>query len=175
MAVKDLFRGSTTQSKLDDVQARLRTINTELDALNITSVPTSDLEVEEEQALRRLARREALTRVSSALSAEQAELIAQLSREKAEERRLAALKAQAEVDAAKAKLTEAVFATYELLRPLEEALGQLDKISPATYSRSRTSNEIGIKLGNALELLGAATLTHDANHKVVIVRTGVKA
>jgi hypothetical protein len=157
------------------VQKRLRDINSELDALQLGTSPTSDLEAEEANALKRLARKEALGRVSSALSAEQAELQATLAAEKEEEKRLLGIKLKADVDAAKAKLADAVFAAYELLHPFDESCNQLDKVSPEFLPRTRAVREVGLKLSNALELLGAAKVSQDANHRVTVTRIGVKA
>ena len=162
-----IFNKSTEQ-KIDDTQKRLAATNQELDALDRLAPPTSDLVVEEEAALRRLARKEALNRVKAALTTELAALQATLAQEKEEERKRQAGKAQADVAASREKIVKAVWDAYELLQPWEESCNQLDRVSPAFYPRTNEVNEVAIKLGNALELLGAARMSQDMNRKITM-------
>jgi hypothetical protein len=156
----------STQAKFDDVQKRLATVQAELDGLNLGTAPTADLEAEEAAALKRLARREALTRVSTALSAELAELRAKLAQEAEEERKRQAVKLQADIDAAKAKATEEVWAAFEAVQAWKQLAGQMEQFKPGYGVHGSHAEQVASKLESALVGgLGAATVTND-------VRTG---
>ena len=162
---------SSIQSKIDDVRNRLAGVNQEFDALELGTTPTADLEAEEKAALKRLARKEALTRVNSALSAELAELQAQQAREQEEERARQAAKLQADIEEAKAKAVDALWAAYQVVDEWKQLANDMEQYKPGYGLHGSHEGRTRDKLTNLLIGLGAAKEHVDvATRKHTLVR-----
>jgi len=156
----NLFKG-TTEAQIADVQKRLHAIHSELDALNLGTTPTADLEAEEAAALKRLARKEALSRVSSALGAELAELKNKLAAEQEAEKKRQIAKLETESAAAKSKAADELFTAYEAMQAWEEVDVQLGTLSPGLVVAGRMPANMGKLLADMLAEIGAAKVTVD--------------
>jgi hypothetical protein len=155
----------STQQLIDDVTKRLAETNQEIDALELVGPPTSNLEAEEANALKRMARREALHRVSSALSAELAELNAKLAAEKEEERRAKEVKVRSDIEVEKAKTIDGLWAAYQLAQPWVQLNKDLDKLSPQFLPRQDAA-EFASRILHMLQELDAVRVTTDIAHQV---------
>lgn len=153
---------ASTQQLIDNVTKRLADVNREIDALDIMGPPTADLAKEEEQALKRLARREALNRVSSALSAELAELRAKLAAEKEAERQAQAKALRDALDAAKAEFINALYVAYDAAEGLKGPAKELDNIDPGFHTRTAKFEQYASRIAGMLEDMGAVkVIMHD--------------
>lgn len=159
-----------TEAQIADVQERLAGVQAELDALNLGTAPTADLEAEEREALRRLARKEALSRVSSALSAELAELQNRLAAEKEAERQRQAAKLQAEMDKAREVAEQALWDAYEAIEAWKQAGNELEKVSPSYGTHTSKPSNASSKLISIMSGLGIASQSVGA-HDVSVKRT----
>lgn len=161
MAVRDFIKEiAQIEAKRSQAQAQLAETNQELAALEVTSPPTSDLVAEEQAALKRVARREALGRVRSALSAELAKLQAQLAQVKEEERRAQKTKIQAEIDKAKATIIAKLWEAYAEAEKFAVLHTELDKMAPNYFShRAHEADRLVGKVLAVLEYLKAAEVS----------------
>ena len=151
-----------TQQLIDDVTKRLAEVNSEIDALELVGPPTADLAAEEASALKRLARREALHRVSSALNAELAELRARLAAEKAAELAAKKAKAQAELDKARAEFANALYLAYDAAEELKKHGAEMDKVAPDFINLAGKLDQYAERIALILEDIGVVNVVlHD--------------
>jgi hypothetical protein len=156
-----ILSGKSTQSRIDDAQQRLEKVQAELDALNLGTAPTADLDAEEAAALKRLARREALSRVSTALSAELAELRAKLQTEQEEERKRQVAKLQVDIDKAHHEAINELWAAYEAVQAWADLDTQMGTFKPSYGVAGREANDIGDALASILERQKAVKVSVD--------------